>query len=300
MKIGLAFAWLMLCAPLQAQQRIIVPLEQIRGTIPPYGGSYIPEFNGYCKLDAPIPVDTTLFCVTYDLKMTIDTLVRHDRVVAEVGRRYSKFYSLYLWELSMNHTFPDRNVTYEWTKGCSVLFPSAIYVDKTKRQITNRVLLPYRDHFLYEYNEPLPDFSWRYEAGEKEVIGYRCMQATCNFRGRDWTIWYTPDIPCPSGFWKFHGLPGMVLAAYDSTCEYAFTAIGIEQSATPMLRYRIPSKPENREKIRSAERKIYAHPLDAFFAQTGQNYFVVSLNGKMKLITNEDNVSIPHNPLELE
>lgn len=289
-----------MCLLVQAQQRVVMPLEQVKNRFRPYSGTYIPEFSGHCILNVPVTIDTTTLAVTYDLSVKFDTLVRRDRVVAEIGNRHTKFYSLYLWELSMNHTDPKRNVVYEWMRECTALLPSVIYVDKTKRQITNRVLLPYRDNFLYEYHEPLPKISWVYDSEEKEVAGYRCLKAACRFRGREWTVWYTTEIPCFLGFWKFSGLPGMILSASDSDGEYDFTAVEIRQPSTPMIRYRVPGKRETREGIRRAEKKIYGHPLDAFFAQVGQNYFVVSLNGETEIITPEDNVTIPYNPIERE
>lgn len=49
-----------------------------------------------------------------------------------------------------------------------------------------------------------------------QIIGYTCHYATTRFRGRDWEIWYTEDIPLPLGPWKLEGLPGLILSA---TCK---------------------------------------------------------------------------------
>lgn len=291
---------LLVLMPAYARQQRIVPLEQMKNKFRPYSGTYIPEFSGYCLLNDPETIDSVTLLVTYELSVTLDTLVRQDRVVAEVGRRYTQFYSLYLRELSMNHTYRNRNVVYQWMRNCSVLFPATIRVDKTRQRITNQVLLPYRDNFYYEYDEPLPDIPWIYGNDVCEIAGYHCMEAECEFRGRKWTVWYTTEIPCQFGFWKFHGLPGMILSVSDSNGEYIFTAIGIEQPSAPMIRYKIPSKRMPRERIIKAERTIYDNPLDAFFAQTGQDYFVVCLKNGMEIITRENNVSIPYNPIELE
>lgn len=47
----------------------------------------------------------------------------------------------------------------------------------------------------------------------KQILGYKCYMATTKFRGREWTVYYTEDIPVSLGPWKLGGLPGLILAA---------------------------------------------------------------------------------------
>ena len=58
-------------------------------------------------------------------------------------------------------------------------------------------------------------FDWQLLDGDSIVCGYPCHKATTIFRGRIWTVWYTLDLPYSDGPWKFCGLPGLVLYAYD-------------------------------------------------------------------------------------
>jgi len=55
------------------------------------------------------------------------------------------------------------------------------------------------------------DLDWQLKDGLKEIAGFRCNEAFINFRGRDYTVWYTTDIPYGFGPWKFNGLPGLIL-----------------------------------------------------------------------------------------
>ena len=59
-----------------------------------------------------------------------------------------------------------------------------------------------------------PVMVWNVEMDSfKTVAGYECHLATTHFRGRDWRVWFTLDIPLLLGPWKLSGLPGLILAA---------------------------------------------------------------------------------------
>ena len=67
-------------------------------------------------------------------------------------------------------------------------------------------------HFVYE--EDIPAFDWKIcPDSTSNIIGYTCLLAKTHFRGRDWSVWYAPDIPVGQGPWKFSGLPGLILQA---------------------------------------------------------------------------------------
>ena len=79
----------------------------------------------------------------------------------------------------------------------------------------------------YSYTESTEMPTWQIQSETKEVMGYSCQLASCDFRGRTWHAWFSPDIPINEGPWKLFGLPGLVLEAYDSKKHYAYKAIGL-------------------------------------------------------------------------
>lgn len=67
--------------------------------------------------------------------------------------------------------------------------------------------------------DTLASIDWRLTDEEKRLDGYLVHKATTTFRGRNYTAWYTKTIPVPAGPWKLHGLPGLIIEAYDDTGE---------------------------------------------------------------------------------
>lgn len=83
-------------------------------------------------------------------------------------------------------------------------------------------------------------FDWQLLEGDSIVCGYPCHRATTTFRGRIWTVWYTLDLPYSDGPWKFCGLPGLVLYAYDSENKFCFNCIGIEKGDGHEIKMKMP------------------------------------------------------------
>lgn len=79
------------------------------------------------------------------------------------------------------------------------------------------------------YEEPWEKPQWEITDSVKDCLGYSCLYATTNFRGRKWEAWFAPEIPISDGPWKLCGLPGIILEARDSTGTYSFTAHSIRQ-----------------------------------------------------------------------
>lgn len=71
-------------------------------------------------------------------------------------------------------------------------------------------------------NDTTLNLKWILENDVKQIEGLNCKKATVNFRGRKWEVWYAPEIPINYGPWKFYGLPGLIVTAYESSNEFWF------------------------------------------------------------------------------
>lgn len=64
-------------------------------------------------------------------------------------------------------------------------------------------------------------------SNEKQKIGeYNTQKATTSFGGREWTAWFTQEIPFQDGPYKFYGLPGLIVKIEDATGTHVMTLAG--------------------------------------------------------------------------
>ncbi len=69
------------------------------------------------------------------------------------------------------------------------------------------------------------DFNWEISKDKEiELLGYKCKKATGKFRGREYTAWFTTDLPISIGPLKFRGLPGIILKISDKDNIFIFEA----------------------------------------------------------------------------
>ncbi|MBD5307999.1 MAG: GLPGLI family protein [Bacteroides sp.] len=107
------------------------------------------------------------------------------------------------------------------------------------------------------YTESLPLFNWQIGTETATVCGYECIKATCHWRGRDFTAWFTPDIPVEYGPWKFGGLPGLIMKISDKDGIYTFEAVAVENGNFPIYAPRGNQyKPSTRDKVWKLQRAL--------------------------------------------
>ena len=86
------------------------------------------------------------------------------------------------------------------------------------------------------YDEPFSEIDWVIaEDSTKQILDYQCVMATTDYHGRQWTVWFSPEIPVQDGPWKFCGLPGLIMEAVEPFGQHCFIATGIESCSQPIF-----------------------------------------------------------------
>lgn len=147
----------------------------------------------------------------------------------------------------------------------------------------------------YNYVDENIDINWTLDNEEKEIEGYKCQKAFCDFRGRNYIAWYAPAIPISEGPYVFSGLPGLIMELYDSKQHYHFRIAGFEQIKNYDPVYILTDKVTNlsREQIRKLLANSNADPAGV----------LKNMGGTVQGISEESLAKLsakPYNPIELE
>ena len=167
---------------------------------------------------------------------------------------------------------------------------SEFFKDLSKNEMTEYCRMPsgrmLRKYKSY-YTESVPVQDWQIEEETREIAGYLCQKAVCDFRGRSYTAWFTVDIPISQGPWKFSGLPGLILKVYDDRQEYVFECVGIEQHSQEYPIILLDNYKDYQKTTRLKLDKLLKSVCENYYQLTGMTDAVSTL-------------LYPYNPIELK
>ena len=99
--------------------------------------------------------------------------------------------------------------------------------------------------------------NWRLTNETQKIQNYNCQKAVLKFGGREWTAWFTPDLPFQDGPNLFRKLPGLIVSIEDSKKHHSFrlianyktkdTPTNIEQKLKILRTYEVTRKQFNKK-----------------------------------------------------
>lgn len=120
-----------------------------------------------------------------------------------------------------------------------------VYFDKSKNQLWwNKLEGTHK--YVQEKNI---NFNWTVTNETKKIGNFTCNKAKIFFRGRNYTVWFTKEIPASFGPWKFNGLPGLILEAYDTDKELYIYFKSLQYPTNKFNRVNFIKKGNEYEKI---------------------------------------------------
>ena len=129
----------------------------------------------------------------------------------------------------------------------------------------------------FEGCEPTPEIAWTLTDDTLTVGGYLCQTATCKFRGVEWHVWYTDEIPSSAGPWRLRGLPGLIVKAENEA--HTFSLAGLRMEASP-----ITAPEQNPEVHRMRYAKLLKHKNEIYGNREypkNPMYYVPDLQGSI-------------------
>jgi GLPGLI family protein len=128
----------------------------------------------------------------------------------------------------------------------------------------------------FEGCEPTPEIAWTLTDDTLTVGGYLCQTATCKFRGVEWHVCYTEEIPSSAGPWRLRGLPGLIVKAKSEA--HTFCLAEIRQEIVPITYERKPDVQRvSYAKLLKHRNEVYGHK------QYAKNpaYYIPDLGGSI-------------------
>jgi len=105
--------------------------------------------------------------------------------------------------------------------------PVQIYKNRKTQTVTS-IYNAFVDNIMCE--QKISEFNnWKITEEIDSIFGYPCQKAVVSYGGRNYTAWFTMDIPVNDGPWKFYGLPGLILKVTDNDSLFQFLAVGLQQ-----------------------------------------------------------------------
>lgn len=212
-------------------------------------------------------LDSAFFRVVYRVEMQAlkegDHFIITDTMALDVGQRWSVYYDLFrqykdsvdsynflnnsprqLFKVrssreELDKRLESRQEIYAMRDARKTGESARIYRNRTKNEVMtiDKGPMEFPDIYTrFRFTEQIEPQDWVITEDTLHVLNYACQKATTSFRGRDYTAWFTLDIPVSEGPWKLHGLPGLILKVEDSEKTFCFQAIGLQDMRnTPIV-----------------------------------------------------------------
>lgn len=243
-------------------------------------------------------LDSSYINITYQMKFKPNSAnaqqISEDVMSLQIGRNYSKFFSL-----NMHHNdsvcteISKRELNLPVNESSWQGYEVFKNLKANELTVTHRV--PYSS-VVYKYQEPQPALNWQLHPETDSVFNYKCQKATVNLFGRNYTAWYTVDIPTRANLWKFCGLPGLILKVYDENEEYVWECIGLNQCPEAIAMYDWGYKDISKEKWQEFEASMYKNA-GQFIKNSGQRVIIMD-NSERGFHSVPQDWQASYNPIE--
>ncbi|MDN3586843.1 GLPGLI family protein [Pedobacter aquatilis] len=195
---------------------------------------FLNSFHLFCKAQV---IDSAFARIFYIMNHKCDTLnkdsVYKENMILLVGKNASIFSSYDKIKQAKNikeqaleqakNRVDNNPIKYKVT-GLTKIYTDEIFQHQAERKRFIKEFLV--RNYLYE--EPLEEIDWNLTSETKNFRKIITQKATATYKGRQWIAWFAPDIPFSTGPWKLHGLPGLIIEAYDKNREIEFLFSGFE------------------------------------------------------------------------
>ncbi|MCI3937521.1 GLPGLI family protein [Chryseobacterium aahli] len=169
---------------------------------------------------------------TYEYQFISDTTnlsdVKKEIMLLDINNDGSKYYSydVFVTDSLINIDFEKQGDT-----GSPTAF---IKSGNYKGYVRSKVTKQYPEYQTYLHTSLSLDFYkvlenskpiWKIHPEKIKTGNYSAQKATTKYLGRQWTAWFSTDLPFQDGPYKFYGLPGLIVKIEDKHSSHIMTLI---------------------------------------------------------------------------
>lgn len=147
---------------------------------------------------------------------------------------FNETQSLYISKTKLDRDSLQQLILKKANENNSDIVDMGMFVPATDESILNtNAGLNIFNHFNgnnYLIQEPIEKINWEITDETTQILGYTCQKAVGMYKGRNYSAWFTIDIPAAFGPWKLQGLPGLILEAYDNSGRIKFSCTKLIRS----------------------------------------------------------------------
>jgi GLPGLI family protein len=240
----------------------------------------------------------------YQVDSTNSERIQSEEMVLYIGDKLSRFSSAgkAIGDSLMNSIDRKNKSQANYAKIRSQIPPTSfdyyIYkrIPEEKLSFTRKIV---KDNF--KYIEDLDKIKWNIEADTKKINGYKVQKATTDYAGRNYTAWFTSEIPISDGPYKFNGLPGLILKISDTKNHYSFELLKL-QKLENFIQFSFNEKDYislSKEEFEKIKKRYNMDPIAAL-ERTGMSFSFPSGARQRMQKEHLEELSKQNNPIELE
>lgn len=182
--------------------------------------------------------------VNYDYKKEV-------RMILLIGKKFTCYINSYNYYIdSLRHRLDKGLISNETMSAGFTKYrtggPKHFIITNKEKFSSNIRYTTINETFETEDNYSL---NWKLGIKTDSIAGYLCRNAFTNFRGRDYTAWYSTDIPLQYGPYKFKGLPGLIIKISDSRQSHIFELRSMQKQKISMIQ-------ENKKTIKMSNKQL--------------------------------------------
>jgi GLPGLI family protein len=218
-----------------------------------------------------VPVITPKFIVEYEMHYKSDTgsnLLKNASFVLESDINESRFYDKKMLEQdSIANVVLNNSTSISSISPASMRRASPNFGFVIHKNIVSGIsgyFENFRLNGVLRYTDTFKSSSWKIDGDTGRYGSLQTIRATCTFRGRQYTAWFTPEIPIQDGPYKFCGLPGLIVEIMDSRKEYHFKMVSLSEANNrelPAFHMYSQAKDVTRAKFLELKSKFELNPL---------------------------------------